>query len=321
MANYSHLKKIDQGVNAWNEWRKDEPSIKPDLSNADLSRKELDGIDLSGANLTNTKFRNSTIRKSDFSNSIIKKANFYGSIASEADFTFTKAEYSRFMSADLKKTNFSHSDLKYSKFEGAILTDAKFKKTELKGVDLTGTDDSFSNWKMSFWGKPIFQDYFFDIPIESVLGLTPRTRRMFADAQYLNFMFDRGRGLRKIWLYIWGITCGYGQNMKRWLFTSILLIFIFTLVNMNTKVYVSNFSAPDTTSCYDRGSSLSGKILNPSFERSLYFSIVTFTTLGYGDMTPITFSGRMLLCVEVFVGYMMLGGLISIFAGKLARLS
>ena len=52
-----------------------------------------------------------------------------------------------------------------------------------------------------------------------------------------------------------------------------------------------------------------------------YYSIVTFTTLGFGDVVPDFNNGLMQLCVtlEVISGYIMLGGLISILATKLAR--
>ena len=52
-----------------------------------------------------------------------------------------------------------------------------------------------------------------------------------------------------------------------------------------------------------------------------YYSIVTFTTLGFGDITPIKWYTEILVTIEVILGYIMLGGLISILANKLARRS
>ena len=49
----------------------------------------------------------------------------------------------------------------------------------------------------------------------------------------------------------------------------------------------------------------------------VYFSVVTFSTLGFGDVTPLNWAGELLVIVEVFLGYVMLGGLITIFAAKL----
>jgi hypothetical protein len=58
-----------------------------------------------------------------------------------------------------------------------------------------------------------------------------------------------------------------------------------------------------------------------TFWKSFYFSIVTFTTLGFGDVVADNTSARILVTLEVILGYIMLGGLISIFANKLASRS
>jgi hypothetical protein len=68
---------------------------------------------------------------------------------------------------------------------------------------------------------------------------------------------------------------------------------------------------------YDGGK----KVREPTWFTYIYFSVVTFTTLGFGDVTPINTAGEVLLTIEVILGYIMLGGLISIFANKLARRS
>ena len=52
-----------------------------------------------------------------------------------------------------------------------------------------------------------------------------------------------------------------------------------------------------------------------------YYSLVTFTTLGFGDITPRTPIAAAVVMLEVVVGYMMLGILISILATKVARRS
>ena len=60
----------------------------------------------------------------------------------------------------------------------------------------------------------------------------------------------------------------------------------------------------------------------PDYESVLtpfYFSLVTLTTLGYGDVLPASEMGQALVMAEVTVGYLMLGGLVSIFSNKLAR--
>ncbi len=48
-----------------------------------------------------------------------------------------------------------------------------------------------------------------------------------------------------------------------------------------------------------------------SFIDSLYLSVVTFTTLGFGDITPVTNTGKILTIIESFVGILLIGTFIN----------
>lgn len=58
-----------------------------------------------------------------------------------------------------------------------------------------------------------------------------------------------------------------------------------------------------------------------SFHKTLYYSVVTFTTLGFGDITPNTTGAAYWVMAEVILGYIALGLLIAILANKVARRS
>jgi hypothetical protein len=58
----------------------------------------------------------------------------------------------------------------------------------------------------------------------------------------------------------------------------------------------------------------SGGALSP-----FYFSVVTYTTLGFGDITPAGWQGELLVILEVILGYTTLGLLLSILANRVAR--
>ena len=60
---------------------------------------------------------------------------------------------------------------------------------------------------------------------------------------------------------------------------------------------------------------------HPTAISPLYFSIVTMTTLGYGDALPASLPAQLVVIAEVIIGYMMLGGALSIFAAKMGRRS
>jgi hypothetical protein len=52
-----------------------------------------------------------------------------------------------------------------------------------------------------------------------------------------------------------------------------------------------------------------------------YFSIVTYTTLGFSDVVPITVLGEIIVSTEVILGYLTLGLLLAVLADKVARRS
>ena len=51
MASKKHVARLRQGVEAWNQWRRENPNIRPDLSGAILIRANLSGADLRRTNL------------------------------------------------------------------------------------------------------------------------------------------------------------------------------------------------------------------------------------------------------------------------------
>lgn len=51
---------------------------------------------------------------------------------------------------------------------------------------------------------------------------------------------------------------------------------------------------------------------------TIYFSVVTWTTLGYGDFTP-SEEARYVVVTEVIIGHLTIGLLISVFVAAIAR--
>lgn len=51
-----------------------------------------------------------------------------------------------------------------------------------------------------------------------------------------------------------------------------------------------------------------------TFFQGIYFSVITLTTVGYGDLAPVTFAGRLFTIFYVLVGI----GIIVALAGELA---
>src|SRR3970040_771361 len=133
MASEKHLSILRQGVKIWNSWREENPSIKPDLSEANLIRADLGGAylretDLTRANLSAADLRESNLSRSDLSGADLGWANLR-----EAD--LSGADLSR---ADLSEADLWKANIERAKFEGAKLEKAVFVQTNLTYVaDLT----------------------------------------------------------------------------------------------------------------------------------------------------------------------------------------
>jgi uncharacterized protein YjbI with pentapeptide repeats len=52
MANDEHVALLKKGVAAWNAWRDENPHVRANLSEADLTGADLTEANLSGADLT-----------------------------------------------------------------------------------------------------------------------------------------------------------------------------------------------------------------------------------------------------------------------------
>jgi hypothetical protein len=87
MANLEHIAILQQGVEVWNQWRKQNPSIEPNLSRVVLDGAMLPGINLRGAYLFGTTFMrakldNAQLSSADLAGTVLSGASFIG-----ADFT------------------------------------------------------------------------------------------------------------------------------------------------------------------------------------------------------------------------------------------
>ena len=109
MANEEHVAILKKGVAAWNEWRRENPDIRPNLSGANLRRAHLYGADLRGA---------------DLSRADLSAAGHSGADLSGADLSRADLSEAPLVSADLTGANLTGSrvygvSVWRSKLEGA----------------------------------------------------------------------------------------------------------------------------------------------------------------------------------------------------------
>ncbi|MBZ5531080.1 MAG: toll/interleukin-1 receptor domain-containing protein [Acidobacteriia bacterium] len=137
MADEAQVKILrEQGVKAWNEWRKANPETWLDLSHADL-----DWADLSGANLSATSYQQSYFPWAHFRGAGLSRANLSGAELQGA--ILFRADLSR---AKLCGAQLSAANLNFADLHGANLNKADLRAANLTGAELGEAD--FSNCRM-----------------------------------------------------------------------------------------------------------------------------------------------------------------------------
>lgn len=146
MANQKHLEILKQGVEIWNEWRKEYPQERPDLSEANLDNMNLSKINLANVNLDKATLRDahlieadislSQVNQADLTKADLRRANltathFNRTIMIEAIFRKTNCTLTIFCTTNLFKADFSEASLNW-----AILIDANLNKANLFRADL-----------------------------------------------------------------------------------------------------------------------------------------------------------------------------------------
>lgn len=107
------------------------------------------------------------------------------------------------------------------------------------------------------------------------------------------------------------VFCGYGEKPLR------VILFSLGLIGMCALLYfLLGVQGPEHFIRFDLNDSL---YLNAEdLLRSFYMSVVTFTTLGYGDITPVGWS-KLVAAFEAFTGSFTLALFVVVFVKKMTR--
>jgi uncharacterized protein YjbI with pentapeptide repeats len=133
MANEEHLALLRQGVNAWNQWKANNPDIRPNLSFATGKGITIRGAKLSGVDLSRADLSRADLSRGDLIGAKFSEANLSEAYLSEAD--LIAADLS---SADLSSADLISADLIGANLTSAYLAGADLSKANLSGADLIG---------------------------------------------------------------------------------------------------------------------------------------------------------------------------------------
>ncbi|MBL4684633.1 MAG: pentapeptide repeat-containing protein [Nannocystaceae bacterium] len=291
-----------------------------ELAGADLSNLDLSGADLSGVNLSGTDFSGTTLFEADLSGAEMLGANLTG-----ANLTRCNCHSVGLGNAELTEANFFGADLRNATLSGATLKDADLRTADLRGARLVEADLDGATFqsadlrdaslrrarcrgtvfdRVDFGGACLreLKDSATASWIEARISEVDfcgayLLRRAICDQNYLHEFRRRGHTHAAIY-WIWWLTSDCGRSLVRWGACIASVVFLFGLF---FRVVAVDFGSHETW-------------LSP-----YYYSLVTLTSLGYGDVLPVSVGAQAVAMAEVALGYMMLGGMLSIFSNMMAR--
>jgi len=152
------------------------------------------------------------------------------------------------------------------------------------------------------------------LTVLDLLGIASILRFVHIELAELNLSRVRQTSLRAIYTIMWLFDCvllrwptQYGASLSRIFVTWGVLIGGFAAVYHLVGVRI--FDHPSST----------GLAWPLSFGRALYFSIITFTTLGYGDIKPSPGWGSALTATEAILGGIMMALTVLVIGRKFMR--
>jgi Pentapeptide repeats (8 copies) len=156
MANDDHIAQLMKGVAAWNAWRRENPDIRPDLSEADLFEADLGGANLSEANLneallslanlSGANLINANLINANLIEAHLRGAKLHGTLLGGANLSRANLNGAELIGANLYEANLSEANL-----EAANLQTSTLVETDLTDADLTGC----RIYGVSAWGQKL----------------------------------------------------------------------------------------------------------------------------------------------------------------------
>jgi hypothetical protein len=125
MAILEHLNILEQGIEVWNKWRLENPSIEPDLSGADLSNHIFENANFSNTNFHRARMTQWQVIDCDFSGCNLTQISAQGSYWKKVKF------WKAHLTGDLVLSTMYSADFTGAKIENCGLPDSEWRYIKL----------------------------------------------------------------------------------------------------------------------------------------------------------------------------------------------
>ncbi|MGB2706158.1 MAG: pentapeptide repeat-containing protein [Candidatus Omnitrophota bacterium] len=283
---------------------------KADLRGLDLAQKNLSGANLSRVNLCDSNLfdanlKNAELLGADLSNCDLTSANLEGS-----DLTRSNLEGARLWHANLENANLIEANLSHADLWNARLFNVRFWRTNfIKTISLG---------KKNFHSRKNKYVSIYRINEKGILSSEEAYRSLkryfivhgrYSDASWASFkektmeryLLKKKGDLAYLPNLLMNLLCGYGEKPHRIILSSIFVILFYASLFLLLHAITYAPSRDYAMSVGDY----------------IYYSIITFTTVGYGDFIPKAAPlFRFLAASEGFIGAFMIGLFIFTLARK-----
>jgi uncharacterized protein YjbI with pentapeptide repeats len=322
-----------------------------DLTDANLLDADLTDANLGGADLTDVALLDADLTDADFQNATLEKTILHSANLTDANLKNTALTDTILEQANLTRANLFQADLTGAELYGAVLANIQFDKgTEFGGhyadelTSETVPEDSAdrSPWDKARWSNRQLERLARENALPEQAREAFKRRKDIRRREHWhrtpipdtakNIIEDikKALGSPRRWLrdyfsdhpvghlWMWGRTASsgllmrYGESPGRVVAVSVVFILVWTLLYpipgiRETPGSQSLTYADVFASDLPHGLGVLGT--------HLYFSTVTFTTLGYGDFQPVGWA-RLLATVESYLGALLMALLVFVLGRR-----
>ena len=328
---------------------------KANFIDASLREADLREADLEGANLGWADLEEADLEGAELTDADLEEANLVGANLKKADLANRVLRDFDFDRANLEHADLSESDLREATFEGArlhetFLEDARFNgETDLQKVyayDVPGLQPADFNTRSDrFWmnvklalhyltpawlyNSDLDPDPNKAVRVHRKLQLLLRENALPGEVPH-HYVRERHARRREAmvedeftkWisaaLQRW--VMGYGEKPGRVVGTSVAIILLFgVFYSMLGGIHMTPENAEPLAFDWFAIRSFQTPEWLEILLGNLYFSAVTFSTLGYGDVEPASGAVQFLASVQSITGAALLALLVAVLARRITR--
>jgi uncharacterized protein YjbI with pentapeptide repeats len=317
-----------QDANFWEATFQDAYFGGATFQDADFRKATFQRADFRKATFQRADFRKATFQRADFRKATFQDADFWEATFQDADFGGVTVEKTfEFAPAKNKILDFQNAKFLFRANITADLTLTRFHRAYLDNVAFIDC----------IWPGKIYEEvHIEDIELsynqlETIYRDLKQNMQNHGDYKKAGDFYYREMEMRRkgaetkkdrIWLELYRIMAGYGEKPQLVIRNSLLVILVVAALFFFCGVARVGTELPPEENPDIIDYSLDSFAFNTEtlkdFGYCLYYSVVTFTTLGYGDIHPLGYS-HALASAEALTGAFFMALFVVVFARKMMR--